>query len=177
MLSQTLNTDDLFAEPCATDKCFLIVSMFDKKQQLISENWLLAEAPKKVKTFTDAGVKVTSVSGPKLRFDGRNEFDLVVEASAPAPFTWLEAGSVAVSKFNRTKAIRSHNSKQFTTVLVAVSLFFFLRFSKGHFSDNGFFLHAPKRFVSFISSNSSLTHEELAKELSVIQYTRSVDTS
>ncbi|XP_003737413.1 beta-mannosidase [Galendromus occidentalis] len=140
MLSNTLNTEDLFAEPCSTDRCFLIVSMFDKKKQLISENWLLAEAPKKIKTLIDADIKVTSVDGPKLRSDGRNEFEIVVEASAPAPFTWLEAGSVA-----------------------------------GHFSDNGFFLHAPKKFLNFITSDGSITQDQLTGELSVIQYSRSVD--
>lgn len=103
MVSHKLNTDDLFAEPCSTEKCFMIVSMFDRKQHLISENWLIAEAPKKIKTLTDADIKVRSVDGPKLRPDGRNEFEVVVEASAPAPFTWLEAGSIAVSEFPVTR--------------------------------------------------------------------------
>ncbi|XP_022688923.1 beta-mannosidase-like isoform X1 [Varroa jacobsoni] len=94
MEAVSIKVDDLFNEPCTFVTCFLIVLMRDSKDELLSDNWLILEVPKKITSIVDADVRINKVLGPNRTDDGRYEFSVEVRGNAPAPFTWLEAGDV-----------------------------------------------------------------------------------
>ncbi|OQR74056.1 beta-mannosidase-like [Tropilaelaps mercedesae] len=95
MEAVTIRVEDLFTGQCSPSTCFLVVSMWNTNYDLLSDNWLLLEPPKKITTMVESNVRIKSVQGANKTTDGRYAFDVEVQGDVPAPFTWLEAGDIA----------------------------------------------------------------------------------
>ncbi|XP_064471822.1 beta-mannosidase-like [Ornithodoros turicata] len=80
---------------CTSATCFVWFTLTDKTGRALGPaNYLLPEAPKKIKGFKNATLTITNVSGPFAGNSGMKGFNVTVATNFIALFVWLDAHNV-----------------------------------------------------------------------------------